>query len=166
MGFIQQHIYPNLPFCLQNTLISAYGYTLYRRRYNGLFEEEYKKAIDREYFSKEQWHEYQTIELRKLLLHAFNTVPFYHHKYSAAGITAGHLSTFELSDLPKLPFLEKDELRKFGKSTLLSSQLEKGGKYLASSGSTGTPVNILFSLNCYRKWMALYEARVRNWGPL
>ncbi|WP_447964787.1 phenylacetate--CoA ligase family protein [Nitrospira sp. Ecomares 2.1] len=166
MGFIQQHIYPKLPLFLQNLLISAYGYSLDKRRYGGIFEVEYKKAKDREKFSKEQWHEYQTIELRKILLHAFNSVPFYYQKYSAIGITAENLSTFELSDLPKLPFLEKEELRKFGKSILLSSHLEKGGKYLASSGSTGTPVNILFSLNCYRKWMALYEARVRNWAGL
>lgn len=164
MSFFQQYIYPKLPLLLQNILISGYGYTLFNRRYNGIFEEEYKKAITRENFSKEQWCEYQTIELRKLLLHAFSTVPFYKHKYSAVGITAEDLATFELDDLPKLPFLEKDELRKFGKTTLLSSQLEKGGKYSASSGSTGTPVNILFSLNCYRKWIALYEARVRNWA--
>lgn len=164
MGFLQEHIYPNLPLFWQNALISAYGYSLHKRRYSGIFEAEYKKVKDRESFSTEQWYEYQTLELRKILLHAFNTVPFYYQKFSAIGITAKDLSTFELCDLPKLPILEKEDLRTYGKTLLLSSNLEKGGKFLASSGSTGTPVNIRYSLNCFRKWMALYEARVRNWA--
>src|SRR5690606_32347216 len=115
---------------------------LYNRRYRGIFEEEYTNALNRESFSKEQWHEYQTTELRKLLLHAFNTVPFYHQKYKANGINAEDLASFELDDLPQLPFLEKEELRSVGKTTLLSTKPEKGGKYSASSGSTGTPVSI------------------------
>jgi phenylacetate-CoA ligase len=122
-----------------------------------------KQFKSRESFTDIQWLEYQTVELRKLLIHAFKTVPFYNKKYKEAGFSLSDFEKFQLSDLSKLPYLEKEDLRKFGKTTLLSNKKKKGNFY-SSSGSTGTPISTYFSKDVHQIWNAAYEVRVRNWA--
>jgi phenylacetate-CoA ligase len=157
-------LYKQSPVLLQNLMISAFGYKWKKRRFGGIFETELKAAKGREYHSWEQWRDYQTTELRKLLVHAFDHVPFYREKYSFAGLTRQELEKLEPETLHKLPPLEKNELRQFGKTTLLSKNLEPKGEFYPSSGSTGTPVSLYFSERMHQKWSALFEARVRHWA--
>lgn len=166
MSFFEQYIYSNLPVALQNICISAYGYSWNKRRFGGIFEEHYKGFLRREDFTSNQWHDYQTIELRKILVHAFNTVPFYNRTYSNLGFKLSDFLNFEISDLHKLPVLTKNDLRCFGTSDLLSSVKEEGSVFFNSSGSTGTPVSILYSNNFHQKISAALEARVRNWAGI
>lgn len=161
---VAQRLYSKLPVPLQNLSVSAYGYFWMKRRFGGLFEQELAAFKDREAFSVQQWDEYETLQLRKLLLHAFRTVPYYRDSFTNAGLTETKLSTLDRADLVKLPFLEKDDLRKFGKTSLLSTTLEKGGEFFASSGSTGTPTQILFSHPMHQRWSAGFEARIRHWA--
>jgi phenylacetate-CoA ligase len=164
MGFIHDNIYPFLPIPLQNLAISAFGYTWHKRRFGGIFESELKGYKERESYTHQQLQDYQTIQLRKVLTHAFNTVPYYRELYQLHDFTAAQLEQFELSDISKLPALEKDTLRQFGKTTLLSSVREKGGEFYASSGSTGTPTSIMYSYAMHQRISASYEARVRHWA--
>lgn len=158
------HLYQNAPLFIQNLMISAFGFKWKKRRFGGIFEEELKAAKEREGYTSEQWIDYQTVNLRRLLLHAFDQVPFYTEKYSSAGITRSQLARFELDDLHILPPLEKNELRQFGKTTLLSKNPEPQGEFYPSSGSTGTPVSLFFSIKMHQRWSALIEARVRHWA--
>jgi len=48
-------------------------------------------------------------------------------------------------------------LEKFGTTELLSSRLESKGEFFASSGSTGTPTQILFSYPMHQRWSAAFE---------
>jgi phenylacetate-CoA ligase len=156
-------IYYKLPFFFQNIVISLYGLYWKKRRFGGVFKKEVDLFRSRNSFSKKQWYEYQEKELRKLLVHSFTNVPFYKKKYTEAGFSLGDFQTFKLNDLNKLPFLEKEELRQFGKTELLSRTRIKGNFY-SSSGSTGTPVNIYFSRNFHQKWSAAFEVRIREWA--
>jgi len=163
MGFIQR-VYHNLPPSLQNIGISAYGYSWKKRRYGGIFEQELKGFKDREAYSVDQWAEYQNAALTKLLKHASDSVPFYREAFKKAGLS--ELSSITTETLSRIPFLEKNDLRKFGQSILLSSQLEKDGEFFASSGSTGTPTQILFSCAMHQRWSAGFEARIRIWAGI
>ena len=155
--------YSNLPIFFQNLVISTYGLYWKKRRFGGVFEKEVDHFRSRNSFSKQQWNEYQEKELRKLLVHAFTNVPFYQKKYMEAGFTLVDFQTFKLRDLNKLPFLEKEELRKFGKTTLLSRTRIKGDFY-SSSGSTGTPTSIYYSSEFHQKWRAAFEVRINEWA--
>jgi len=165
-SWFQTKIYPRLPLFIQNIAISIFGYFWNRRRFGGIFSKELNEFKKKERFTSEQWTEYQEHELRKILIHAFETVPFYKDKYSKAGFTINDFKNFQIKDIGKLPYLEKDELRQFGKTTLLSSKLERGGEFYASSGSTGTPTQILFSTAMHQRWSAAFESRIRNWAGL
>ena len=124
--------------------MSLYGLYWKKRRFGGVFKKEVELFRSRNSFSKQQWYEYQEKELKKLLVHAFTNVPFYKKKYSDAGFSIKDFQNFRLKDLSKLPFLEKEELRQFGKTELLSNTRNKGDFY-SSSGSTGTPTSIYYS---------------------
>ena len=102
-------IYKILPVSLQNLVISLYGLYWKKRRFGGVFKKEVNLFRSRNNFSKKQWYEYQEKELQKLLIHAFNNVPYYKKKYTDAGFSLRDFQTFKLKDLNKLPFLEKDE---------------------------------------------------------
>jgi len=156
-------IYAQSPVALQNAIISTYGYYWKNRRLGDIFKKQLEEFRQRELFTEKDWKLYQTAELRKLLCHAFLCVPFYTDKYSSAGFSLTDFENFELSDVSKLPYLEKDELRQFGKTTLLSTKKLKG-KFYSSSGSTGTPISVYFSKEFHQIWNAAYEVRVRNWA--
>lgn len=157
-------IYNNVPVFLQNVAVSVYGLRWHTRRFGGIFSEELKGFKLREGFTSQQWDDYQTIHFRRLLLHAFETVPYYREKLSNHGIRVEQILKMDSADISRLPVLEKNDLRVFGKSSLLSSQLERGGEFFASSGSTGTPTQILFSHPMHQRWSAGFEARIRHWA--
>lgn len=163
---LQQNLYAKLPVFLQNAAVSAYGFMWNRRRFGGIFNEAYNEFQHREGYTANKWHEYQTKKLRQVLLHAFETVPYYRNVFSRSGITETQLAHFEIGQLHTLPFLEKDTLRKLGKTDLLASQREKGGSFYSSSGSTGTPTQILYSHHMHQRLSALYEARIRRWAGI
>lgn len=171
MGFfkllIESMSYSNLyfkaPVFIQNIAMSLYGLYWKKRRFGGVFKKEVELFRSRNSFSKQQWDKYQELELRKLLVHAFTNVPFYQKKYMDEGYNLGDFQTFKLRDLNKLPFLEKEELRKFGMTELLSNIRNKGSFY-SSSGSTGTPTSIYYSRDFHQKWSAAFEVRIREWA--
>ncbi len=145
-------------------MVNAFGWKWKRRRFGGVFQQAYAAAINREFFSAAQWEEYQVEALRKLLLHAYESVPHYKSIFKEFVLNSSDLKNADLSILQKLPILTKDVLRTRGTTTLLSTQLEKGGIFLNSSGSTGTPVQILYSPAMHQRWFGLFEHRVRNWA--
>jgi len=159
-------LYGQLPVFSQNVAISLFGYYWQKRRFEGIYKHELNCFRDRETFTKQQWIDYQTLQLRKLLVHAFSNVPFYTEKYGSLGYTIDDFQKFELSDLGSLPILTKNELRQFGTTTLLSVKREKGGSFFGSSGTTGTPVQILYSHHFHQRVNAAMESRVRNWAGL
>ncbi|PHR74583.1 MAG: hypothetical protein COA67_00470 [Lutibacter sp.] len=163
MNKIIDKIYAKSPVTLQNMIISIYGYYWKNRRLGSIFKRQLDEFSQRESFTINQWKQYQTLELRKLLIHAFTTVPFYTDKYKNAGFSLKDFKKFELADISKLPYLEKEELRKFSKTTLLSTKKNRG-KFYSSSGSTGTPISVYFSKTMHQTWNAAYEVRVRNWA--
>lgn len=159
-------LYAGLPIGFQNLALSAYGFQWKQRRFGGIFSQELKKFKQRENFSAAEWQNYLTAQLRVLLLHAFDQVPFYRESFTEAGLNHSVLEKFELTDLNKLPDLTKQVLRLEGKSKLLSNKREYKGEFFASSGSTGTPTQILFSHPMHQRWSAAFEARIRHWAGI
>lgn len=165
MKKIINNLYSKSPVEIQNIAISIYGYLWKKRRFGGVFEINKELFRSRNSFSKVEWEEYQTVQLQKILLHAFDNVPFYSEKYKQAGFKRSDFENFKLNDISKLPYLEKEELRKYGKTTLLSKKRGKG-QFHSSSGSTGTPTSIFYSTKFHQTWSAAFEVRIREWAGL
>jgi phenylacetate-CoA ligase len=149
---------------MQNAMVSAYGYQWMKRRMGGSFNELYKAAKERENFTAQQWCDFENSALQKILLHAFETVPYYKKSFAQAGLNIDGIKKITVDSLNQIPILTKEQLRQVGTTTLLSDKKENNGEFFASSGSTGTPTKILFSHPMHQRWYAIFEARVRNWA--
>lgn len=159
-------IYGILPVFIQNLFISLYGIGWYRRRFRGEFNTSYELFKNRERYNNNQWLKYVNSELKKVLIHSYKNVQYYRDLFMKNGISLSDLEDFTVDDLHKIPLLEKNILRELGSNLLLSSVKEPGGKFFSSSGSTGTPTKILYSLKMHQVLSAAFESRIRNWAGL
>ncbi len=166
MNKIFERIYYRSPLFFQNFAISIFGLLWKIRRFGGIFKSEYKKAQKLEYINSEAWKKYETLELRKILLHANKTVPYYQKLFKEISLDENAIAHFELSQLSKIPILTKNDLRLYGENELLSTELEPKGEFLASSGSTGTPTRILFSHKMHQRYFGIFETCINNWAGL
>lgn len=166
MSGLLDTIYAHSPVWVQNIGISAYGLKWKHRRYGGKFPQYVKEFTERENFSTEKWREYQTEQLRLLLINANRYVPYYKNLFIRLGLTETDLENFTLSDLPQLPVLEKEQIRAQPKLFIAENiPLRQLNQYY-TSGTTGTPLAILSTTDTDRKSQAAYETRVRHWAGL
>jgi phenylacetate-CoA ligase len=80
----------------------------------------------------------QEEKLRRLVHHAYHHVPYYRARMQALGLLPGAIRS--LDDLPKLPFLTKDDIRQHLSFDILSDNHQKSEILrITTSGSTGEP---------------------------
>ncbi len=113
MGFYDK-IYSHSPLLVQNAMISLYGYHWMKRRMGGSFSELYKAAKERESFTESQWNDLENAALQKMLVHAFENVPYYKKTFSEVGSTIDDIKKITVDTIHKLPVLTKEQLRQFG----------------------------------------------------
>ncbi len=159
-----ERIYSASPVWLQNVGVSIYGVFWRHQRYGGNFPELVAQFQKRERFSFDKWREYQTVQLRALLLHASQTVPYYRHLFNSLGLRTQLLENFSLEHLSSLPLLEKETIRR-NSNDFLNQRLDRRHCHIEhTSGTTGTPLAIFRSTMSERATSAAYEARVRRWA--
>lgn len=96
------------------------------------------------------------MQLRKLkwqVDRCYRDVPFYRRKFDQAGLKPEHIHN--LSDIAKIPFLTKEELRQFYPHGLLAVSLDKVCHYHMTSGTTGLPVTVAHSFSDWDRLAAL-----------
>jgi phenylacetate-CoA ligase len=90
--------------------------------------------------NKKEIDHYQDKALRRVVKNAFS-VPLYYDKYKNFGIQADDIKG--IRDLKKLPFITKDDLRRYYPNGIIPKGFNKNKEFLMStSGSTGKPVFI------------------------
>ena len=135
-------------------LLEGYIYRSWRR--GRLFHRLLSELEQSEKYSYEHLVEYQNQLLRRVIKHAYKTVPYYRELFNNLGINPGGIETVE--DLKILPLLRKDEVRGREKEFVSKAVKIKFEGY--TSGTTGTPLIVfrdLFSINfenaaIWRQW--------------
>lgn len=102
-----------------------------------------------EKIARKKLEEIQLKRLRKIVLHAYENVPFYRKKIDEAGVDA-RIKSFD--DLEKIPFTTKDDLRKNAPFGLLALPMENYIELHASSGTTGEPVTVCYTREDIEIW--------------
>ena len=98
-------------------------------------------SLNRLHWDSERLEKFETKRLRSVVKHAYDSVPFYHERFTQAGFSPSDIES--LSDLSKLPVIKKEELRREDPKRLISSKYElKGLKVRRTSGSSGKPFQI------------------------
>ncbi len=107
-----------------------------------VFYTQWLKLQRSQWFDRERLECLQLKALRRVVRHAFLTVPFYRELYKTTKIDP--LSLRSLRELERLPMVSKEHLRATPIQDRLSSEFSQHECYTRrTSGSTGQPVEIL-----------------------
>jgi phenylacetate-CoA ligase len=161
---IFDRIYRISPVWLQNLGISAYGLVWHRRRFGGAFPAYVQQCLNRERFTAQEWEDYQTKQLRLLLVSAVQNVPYYREHLGGPGRNMSGLAHLTLHDLPSLPLLDKESVRTQSDRLLNRNTATRRLHTYSTSGTTGTPLEVRYTNDMHRQWSAAYETRVRRWA--
>jgi phenylacetate-CoA ligase len=104
----------------------------------------------------------QTQRLKWSLQHAYDNVPAYRKKFDAAGVTPADFRRLE--DLSHFPFTTKQDLREnypFGMFAVPQDQI---ARIHASSGTTGKPTVVGYTLRDIDTWSHLVARSIRAAG--
>ena len=145
---------------LSNLAATFYGWKLHRHRYGRLYHQTVSEVLERNTWSKEHILEYQNKQLHHLIRHAVKHIPYYKERFSQLGLSPEDIKT--VSDLQKLPILEKSQLRedplqlvdeRLNSKTLISDR---------TTGSTGTPIKIFKTSEVLQRHYAYFDVRCRR----
>jgi phenylacetate-CoA ligase len=139
---------------LGSVLLPAYD------RVRGRCYTERRTFLDRsQWWSAERVREFQWTELKKLLAHAFASVPYLQHKYRAAGIALEDLKGWD--DFRRLPPLTRAEVNAHGPDLCSTTYT---GRLLphATGGSTGVPTRFFRTYESY-DWRTAAKDRAYSW---
>ncbi|MFP4017329.1 MAG: phenylacetate--CoA ligase family protein, partial [Halanaerobiales bacterium] len=103
-----------------------------------------------ECLSKSKMEQIQLSNLKNIVEHAYNNVPFYKKKFDSIGLKPGHIQS--LKDIEKIPFTTKEDLRDNYPYDLFAYPLKKIVRVHASSGTTGKPIVVGYTRNDMDNW--------------
>ncbi|MHA7924499.1 MAG: phenylacetate--CoA ligase family protein [Marinobacter sp.] len=146
-----ERLYLASPVWLQNILVSAYGYHLYRKRYLGSFPEILDLARKSRQWSDVEVEAYQSEQLFDMVRYCRRQVPYYQRAFAESGLHERDISSTK--DVGRLPVLTKQELR----ANIADFKGPDVPAYMTqhTSGSTGTPLALQVDEYTYKLAMAL-----------
>src|SRR6478736_6875312 len=104
----------------------------------------------------------QLERMRWSVKHAYDNVPHYRRAFDAKGVHPSDLK--QLSDLSKFPFTVKKDLRDNYPFGLFAVPREQVARIHASSGTTGKPTVVGYTLNDIDTWANLVARSIRAAG--
>ena len=99
---------------------------------------------------REEIEKLQSERLVKQVRHVYDNVPYYRQKMDDAGVKPEDIHGIE--DLPKLPFIEKDELRDQYPYGFLGTPLSEVVRIQSTSGTTGRRVVAFYTQDDIHVW--------------
>ena len=102
----KEKIYPHLPIFMQNIACSMHGRNQRKLRYGGEFHELLRWLEQSQWWPETTIQQYQQDQLRKIIGHAYNTVPYYRRVFDKLKLKPDDIKTTD--DLRKIPVLTKE----------------------------------------------------------
>ncbi|MBL8079477.1 MAG: phenylacetate--CoA ligase family protein [Anaerolineales bacterium] len=153
--------YARLPVWAQHTALTVYGVYWHYLRFGPGFKHYVQEYKESEVFSKKQWQDLQTVQLRRLLEDCIKYVPYYRENW-----TEDQKRAALNGNLRALPLLEKSPLRHSPRSFLREDLHPFHPQIFFTSGSTGTPISSYYTIPELRRSIALREVRSVGWADV
>ncbi len=153
-------IYQRLPYWLQNISISLYGYMIYNRRYSGYYKQKVKDFINNEKLSVKEINDLQFELLRKMLINAYQNVPYYRNLFKANNFNPE--LPFTPEDFAKVPALTKNTIK--SDVNLFISEKADRKKLIRdmTGGTSGNPLELWFTDDEIKYNFAIYDVRLKR----
>jgi phenylacetate-CoA ligase len=126
--------------------------------YGSEIARQWKTLRQDEYLPYQQIQEIQNDKLRKLVKHAYDSVPYYHKLFDDLGLFPGDIQNKE--DLVKIPILTKQIIRDNYDEMFSTSIDPKRFRKSSSGGSTGTPLQFCTDNH---EWSMQRASTLRAW---
>lgn len=152
-------LYFHAPLWLQNAMVSTYGIYWHWLRFGGSYKAHLQTYQQHEYLTYLQWQEFQDDLLRRLLFKCATSVPYYRNTWTIAEKAAANSG-----DLFSLPLLEKAPIRNDPHQFCREDMHPFPKLVFHTSGTTGTPIQSIWTISEQRNSLALREARSANWA--
>ncbi len=150
-------LYHRLPYGGRCLAAGLRGLYLRSWRYGADTPRLVREALERERWSAREWRCFQEEALAALLHRAVARVPYYRRLWS--GRPRGDWQVLE-----NWPILHKQTVRREPLAFLADDRDPRRMFAEHTSGSTGTPLTLLWSRSTTIRWFALLEARLRVWN--
>jgi len=159
-NWLTREIYDHSPVFLQNLYASVYGLQKKWCRYRGEFRKYYDFFAGAAGWSLADFQAYQDEKVRGLIRNAYEHVPFHRRRMDEWKVRPDDIRG--VVDLPRLPLLEKSEVRAAGRE-MLSKAVPEGRLLSATtSGSTGYPLTLYWTRSAKQKEYGFHWARRRR----
>jgi phenylacetate-CoA ligase len=159
MNRYASELYRRAPVWVQNLALSGFSALLNRERYGGRFREHQRFLAKSEAYSRAELEAYQDEQLRALVAHAYETVPFYRRRFDEHRLKPSDIRG--RADLPKIPLLTRDDIKShfddLRSSTLPARELRSGH----TSGTTGTPLTVGYDHETVWMTYAVFDRHYR-----
>jgi phenylacetate-CoA ligase len=163
MNPVLSRVYRLSPIWAQNWMLTGYASLLERERYRGRYAEFQELLARTEWMSPADLAGYQDERLRAIVVHAYETVPFYRERFDAIRLKPADVRG--QADLPKIPLLTREDVRhNFAR---LSSTAPADGSMRTghTSGTTGTPLTVGYDRATVWMTYAVFDRHYR-WAGL
>lgn len=140
---------------------SKWTFKLLGLRYGFNLPEMMKFVFENQYWSQDQIEAYQLNQLRLIIAHAFNKVPYYRHLMDSIGMEPGDFK--QIADLQNFPILRKSDIIPNYKSFLASDFQNYKPMERSTGGTTGVPFK--YNNDIY-SWGLNWATKMRafTWG--
>jgi phenylacetate-CoA ligase len=132
-------IYDNSPYWFQHVMLNYYALKIHRERYGKTFRDVFDRLKQTQWYSSDEIHDFQTTRLKKLISHAYLTVPFYRDLYAKHGFSPDKIK--ELQDVSLVPVITRDDIRHAGHELISEKFSLRHLIHGHTSGTTGSPIS-------------------------
>ena len=160
---LKQKIYQNSPIVIQNIMVSVYGAQLYYERFFGEYKNYLSKLLKTQWMSKNEFQDYQSIRFRNLIDDVYQNVPYYKELFDHYGYKPTYFE--DLSDIKKLPILEKETIRQNSQRFLSKKINPRYTTSFTTSGTTGKSLKIYVDIESRRRQYA-FQTRSQIWAGI
>lgn len=146
---------------LQNIATTIYGLNIRQIRYSGNYRKYYHEVMARNSISRDELDEYVHKSLLSVIK-AAEGVPYYREIFNETGLSPADLRS--ISDLVKLPILEKEDIRKNPEKFINEKYGRQKNLKLYTTGTTSTPLTVFCNKDVRQKNYAFFDNYLQSVG--
>ena len=159
MSPLLKRIYDLTPVSVQNVLLSAFSARLSKQRYGGRFGEYSALLEQSQWWEPERMRQWQAAQLRRVLVHAGENIPYYREIFRHRGFDPTRLESID--ELRRLPVLSRDVVKHRIRDLISrvpgSAKLTEGH----TSGTTGSPITLFYDADMVAMSYAVIDRQYR-----
>jgi phenylacetate-CoA ligase len=152
-------MYARLPLWAQHGTITAYGAYWYWLRFGPGYAAHVADFASRDRWSADAWSTWQDAQVRRILCDAATHVPYYETTWDRETKQAALDGRLE-----SIPRLSKDAVRADPRAFVRRDARPRVEPTFFTSGSTGTPIASIWTVDELRRSIALREVRSARWA--